>query len=66
MNVDQLKGNWQKLTGNIKAEFGKLSDDDVMQAEGNIEILLGTIQEKYGIGKEEAKEKLDAFLQKVK
>jgi uncharacterized protein YjbJ (UPF0337 family) len=62
MNLDQLKGNWKQLKGDLKSEFGKLTDDEIMQAEGESEVLLGKIQEKYGITKEKAKEKLDDFM----
>lgn len=62
MNLDQLKGNWKQLKGDLKSEFGKLTDDEIMQAEGEATVLLGKIQEKYGITKEEAEEKLDDFL----
>ncbi|GHA13264.1 CsbD family protein [Arenicella chitinivorans] len=62
MNLDQLKGNWKQLKGDLKSEFGKLTDDEIMQAEGEATVLLGKIQEKYGVTKEQAEEKLDDFL----
>ena len=65
MNLDQLKGNWKQLKGDLKSEFGKLTDDEIMQAEGEATALLGKIQEKYGITKEEAEEKLDNFLARL-
>lgn len=64
MNLDQLKGNWKQLTGNLKSEFGKLTDDEIKHAQGEVDVLIGTIQEKYAVSKEEAKDKLDAFLAK--
>jgi uncharacterized protein YjbJ (UPF0337 family) len=64
MNLDQLKGNWKKLKGDLKSEFGKLTDDEIMQAEGEATVLVGKIQEKYGVTKEQAKEKLDEFLER--
>ena len=64
MNLDQLKGNWKQLQGKLKSEFGELTDDDLMKAEGEAENLAGIVQEKYGISKEKAEEKIDAFLKK--
>lgn len=64
MNSDQLKGNWKQLKGKLKSEFGELTDDEVMQAEGDAENLAGIIQEKYGVTKEEAEDKIDSFMKK--
>ena len=43
MNLDQLKGNWKQLKGDLKSEFGKLTDDEIMQAEGEATVLVGKI-----------------------
>ena len=59
MNWDQIKGQWKQLKGNAKQQWGKLTDDDLDQAEGNRDILAGRIQERYGIEKEEAQRQLD-------
>lgn len=64
MNLDQLKGNWKQLKGNLKSEFGKLTDDEVTQAEGDAEALAGIVQEKYGLTKEQAEDKIDEFMKK--
>jgi uncharacterized protein YjbJ (UPF0337 family) len=54
MNWEQIKGNWKQLSGVVKQQWGKLTDDDLAEAEGNRELLVGRIQERYGITKEEA------------
>lgn len=64
MNLDILKGSWKQLKGDFKSEFGKLTDDEIMQAEGEATKLAGLIQEKYGLTKEEAEERIDSFLKK--
>jgi len=58
MNKDTVKGEWKQLSGKIKQKWGELTDDDLKQAEGNSEHLLGKLQEKYGLAKEKAKEQL--------
>lgn len=62
MNRDVLQGNWKQLKGNIKEQWGKLTDDDLMQAEGNFDQLVGRIQERYGYSRDEAQRRLDEWL----
>jgi uncharacterized protein YjbJ (UPF0337 family) len=61
MNEDILKGKWKQLTGEVKRQWGKLTDDDIQQVEGDSEKLAGKIQERYGIGKDEAKKQIEDF-----
>ncbi|MCC5956196.1 MAG: CsbD family protein [Natronohydrobacter sp.] len=65
MNTDELKGKWTQMTGSIKAKWGKLTDDDLKQAEGNRDILIGKIQEKYGVAKEEAEKQVNEWMEKA-
>jgi uncharacterized protein YjbJ (UPF0337 family) len=58
MNKETVKGNWKQLSGKIKAKWGKLTDDDLMKAEGNKDYLLGKLQEHYGLAKERAEQQL--------
>ena len=59
MNKDIMEGKWKQIKGDMKAKWGKLTDDEIDQAEGNSEKLAGILQEKYGIEKEEAKKEVD-------
>jgi len=59
MNWNQLKGNWQQAKGDIKARWGKLTDDDLAFIDGQRERLQGKLQEAYGISKEEAQDEID-------
>ena len=64
MNWDEVKGNWKQLQGSVKAQWGELTDDEVAQAEGNRDKLVGKIHEKYGIAKDEAEKQVDDFAAK--
>ncbi|AXI44159.1 CsbD family protein [Sulfitobacter sp. SK011] len=64
MNWDTIKGNWKQMTGKIKEEWGDLTDDEIKEAEGDRDQLIGKIQAKYGIAKEEAEKQVDAFVAK--
>lgn len=66
MNWDTIKGNWKQLTGAAKANWGELTDDDVQQAAGEREKLVGKVQERYGVAKEEAERQVDEFAAKHK
>jgi uncharacterized protein YjbJ (UPF0337 family) len=53
MNSDQMKGKFKQLAGEIKRKWGQITDDDVTQAEGSTEKLVGKIQERTGERREE-------------
>ena len=48
MNKNQIKGDWNQLKGEIKRRWGKMTDDDLTEAEGDMQILAGKIQKKTG------------------
>ncbi|MBP0615822.1 CsbD family protein [Jiella mangrovi] len=62
MNWDQIEGKWKQFRGNAKQQWGKLTDDDLDQIDGNKDILAGKIQEQYGIEKEEAHRQIDDWV----
>lgn len=64
MNADTLKGKWKQMTGEVKAQWGKLTDDEILRTEGDLESLQGKIQEKYGYTKDEAKREVNDFMAK--
>ncbi len=53
MNTDQFKGKWVQFSGEVKKQWGKLTDDDLKQIEGDYDKFVGRIQERYGDKKEE-------------
>lgn len=59
MNWDIVKGKWKQITGSAKAQWGKLTDDELQQIDGDREALIGKIQEKYGVAREEAEKEID-------
>lgn len=61
MNWDEIKGNWKQAKGKLKIQWGKLTDDDMDKIEGHRDVLIGRIQERYGIGKEEAERQVEEF-----
>ena len=61
MNSDTLKGQWTQLKGRIRSQWGKLTDDEVSQIQGNAEILIGKLQEHYGYSREQAERELERW-----
>ena len=54
MNQDRIEGNWKQFKGKIKEQWGKLTDDDLTAIEGKAEVMIGKLQERYGVTREEA------------
>jgi uncharacterized protein YjbJ (UPF0337 family) len=54
VNWEQTKGKWNQTKGAVKKQWGKLTDDDLTVIAGQRDQLVGKLQERYGIEKEEA------------
>ncbi len=61
MNNDRAAGQWKQIKGSIKEKWGKLTDDEITQLEGHSEQLVGKLQEKYGLEREEAERQAREF-----
>ena len=61
MNQEQASGNWKIFKGKVKEQWGKLTDDDFKVLEGNRDQLIGSVQKRYGIAKEEAERQVNEF-----
>lgn len=65
MNWDVVKGNWKQLTGKLRAQWGKLTDDDLTTIAGKKDEFLGKLQERYGYKKDQAEKEVDDFLRTI-
>lgn len=63
MNQDRLKGKWNQVKGEIKKKWAAITDDDLLQAEGNLDKLVGKIQERTGEQKEAIHKALDRMME---
>ena len=59
MNWDRVEGQWKQMAGKVKTKWGKLTDDDLTAISGKKDQLVGRIQERYGIQKDEAERQVD-------
>ena len=55
----EASGNWNEVKGKIKQKYANLTDDDLLYEEGKDDELLGRIQKKTGVAKEEIKSWID-------
>ena len=59
MNWDQVEGKWKQVKGSVRTRWGKLTDDDLEMIKGQKDQLVGKIQERYGIQKDEAQRQVE-------
>jgi len=63
---EKIKGSWTTTKGAVKEQWGKLTDDDLMEIEGRREQLVGKIQARYGITHEEAEAQVSGWEQRYR
>ena len=63
---DRVAGKWKQFAGDVRTQWGKLTDDDLEQIAGQRDKLAGRIQERYGIAKDEANKQIDDWANKLK
>ncbi len=61
MDKLEIKGNWNKVKGKLKQEYGSLTDDDLVYVEGKEDELLGRLQNKTGKSRDELVKKIKSW-----
>ena len=61
-NKDMMQGKWLELKGQVKQQWGRLTDDDLTRLSGKTEELAGILQQKYGYGKAQAELEINNWL----
>lgn len=61
MNNDIMKGKWNQFKGEVKKQWGDLTDDDLRQIDGEQDKLVGRVQERYGYTRQEAQREVDDY-----
>jgi uncharacterized protein YjbJ (UPF0337 family) len=61
MNHDRLSGNWKQLKGKLRERWGQLTDDDLDVIAGRRDQLLGRIQHRHGLARDEAERQVETF-----
>src|SRR4051812_45478708 len=58
INAQELQGQWNKMRGQVKEKWGQLTDDDLQIQGGNVDQLVGRIQQRTG----ESREVIEKYL----
>lgn len=65
-SADEIKGKWKQRVGAAKIAWGKLTEDELLELEGHEQKLVGLIQERYAITRDEAEKQVKSFFEKYK
>lgn len=66
MSKDYFEGRWEEVKGDVQKQWGKLTNDDLDVAKGDMKVLVGKLQEKYGMTKEAAEKAINDMKEKMK
>ncbi len=58
---DQIAGSWKQVKGTARKQWGKLTDDDLEQIGGQKDLLVGKLQQHYGMAEDEAQRQADEW-----
>lgn len=65
MNDDILKGKWNQFKGQVKRQWGELTDDDLNTIEGTRDEIMGLMQERYGWERSRAESEWNDFVRNL-
>ncbi len=66
MNWDVIEGKWKSIKGQLRTKWGKLTDDDAEVIGGKKDRLVGKLQERYGMKKDQAEREVDNWTNTLK
>jgi uncharacterized protein YjbJ (UPF0337 family) len=66
MNWDQMEGQWQQFKSLARHEWDRLTADDLDAISGKKDELIGKLQQRYGIQREEARKRAERWCKSQK
>lgn len=57
----QLQGNWQDSIAGIKDQWSELTEEELLQVNGDREGLVSLVQDKYGLDRDTAESQVDEW-----
>lgn len=61
MSWEKIQSDWQRHVGQVRVLWGKISDEELNQINGNREKLISKIMEKYKIPQVVAEEQVQGY-----
>jgi uncharacterized protein YjbJ (UPF0337 family) len=65
MNWDRIQGEWTKISSQVKSQWAKLTEDDLKAVGAKKDALVGAIQQRYGVLRDEAERQVDDWMNKL-
>ena len=61
MNWDRIERNWKQFKMSARQEWSALTEEQLDMIAGRHDALVGTIQEEYGMGRQETEKQIAAW-----
>lgn len=61
MNSELFKSQWPQIRGVIRDKWSNLTEDDIRQINGQYDLFVSKIQQRYGLTREEAEDQLNIW-----
>ncbi len=65
INKDVILGKWKEISGEAQKKWGEITENDLEKVKGNMTALVGLVEQKLGVSKEEAQKKVEELLGKI-
>ncbi len=62
MNWDQLQSKWMQMRGPLRHRWGRLTEEDLDVINGQRDVFISRVQERYSVDKAEAQQRIEEWL----
>ncbi|MHB8903470.1 MAG: CsbD family protein [Thermoguttaceae bacterium] len=62
VNQQVIEGSWKQIKGKVRERWSQLTENDLERARGNVEQLVGLIQEKTGVARGEVESYIESTI----
>ncbi len=65
INKDLILGKWKEISGEAQKKWGEITENDLEKVKGNMTALVGLVEQKLGVSKEDAQKKVEELIGKI-